>query len=122
VRGNGRWLWRGIGAVTAGATIYAFSPERPSAPAVKDPQISTLRIVDQSIALPELKLWGAGPPMDLQWRVVASIPQDAAPVERPPVEVRTIRKTKTVARPVSSKPAADEADWRHDLVYNKPGN
>ncbi|MFZ4808577.1 MAG: hypothetical protein ACOYLQ_15080 [Hyphomicrobiaceae bacterium] len=122
MRRNSRWLWRGIGAVTAGAALYAFSPDRPGAPTLKEPQIGTLRIVDHSIALPELKLWGAGPPMDLQWRVVAAVPPAAAPEEKLPAEVRPVRKTKAVARPAQQKPVAEATDWRHDLVYNKLGH
>jgi len=122
VRGNGRWLWRGIGAVTAGATIYVFSPERPSAPTVKEPQIGTLRMVDQSLALPELKLWGAGPPMDLQWRVVAAVPDIVEPVAKPVVDARPVRKKTSASRTPAAKPPTEQTDWRHDFVYNKHAN
>lgn len=122
VRCSDRWVWRSIGATVAGVSIYglasawmAFSPE-PSSPA--KPNLGALRVVEDARLVPEFTLWGAGPPMDLQWRVVAMPVEEEEPelVLMPPAEPPR-KPARSKARP--AKPVEPPSDWRYEFVYNR---
>lgn len=95
-------MWRGLGALIVGASIHIWVPrDRVStviAPRPDDAKLTALRLADGNLSLPEFTLWGAGPPVDLQYHVAVSAPAIAPVVLTP--ETAPLRKIS----PTPSKP------------------
>ena len=115
-----RWISRLLGFVLVMGVAQFLAPSR-QAPVVavaetpRAPHLAALRIAPLPTLAPDLKLWGAGPAMDLQWQVSATMLDEPQDDVEPTPAATPRRKSQPDVRRRAPTP---ERDWRHDLVYD----
>jgi hypothetical protein len=133
VRRSDRWFWRGIGAAVVTSLFVGAWAARPHGgvrlgePLKAEQRIAALRVLEPKSMLPDFSLWGAGPPLDLQWHVTvtASIPLPSEQSEPPPLKALTpapAQRAPAVVPKARPKTGDDQPqDWREDVFYGRSG-